>query len=43
MRNLDITDTRAKLGIYSKTGLLESGGDAPLPSLGKERGGLLPS
>jgi len=29
MRNLDITDTRAKLGIYAKSGLLSlgSGGD----------------
>jgi argininosuccinate synthase len=34
MRNLDITDTRAKLGIYSRTGLLTGGGDAPLPLLG---------
>src|SRR5215211_4322219 len=34
MRNLDITDTREKLAIYSRTGLLTSGGDAPLPSLG---------
>jgi argininosuccinate synthase len=34
MRNLDITDTRAKLGIYSDAGLLVTGGDAPLPSLG---------
>jgi len=25
MRNLDITDTRAKLGIYARTGLLENG------------------
>jgi argininosuccinate synthase len=36
MRNLDITDTRAKLGIYTRTGLLTSDGDAPLPSLGKD-------
>src|SRR5213596_1103026 len=35
MRNLDITDTRAKLGIYHRTGLLTSDGDAALPSLGK--------
>ncbi|MEO7161022.1 MAG: argininosuccinate synthase, partial [Polaromonas sp.] len=29
MRNLDITDTRAKLGIYAKTGVLSlgTGGD----------------
>jgi argininosuccinate synthase len=25
MRNLDITDTRAKLGIYARSGLLENG------------------
>ena len=36
MRNLDITDTRAKLGIYAKSGLLVTGGDAPLPSLGND-------
>src|SRR3954466_11312186 len=36
MRNLDITDTRAKLAIYARSGLLVSDGDAPLPSLGKD-------
>jgi argininosuccinate synthase len=36
MRNLDISDTREKLGIYARTGLLVTGGDAPLPSLGKD-------
>src|SRR5687768_16036019 len=36
MRNLDITDTRAKLGIYNRAGLLVSGGDAPLPQLGDD-------
>ena len=36
MRNLDITDTRAKLGIYSRAGLLTNDGEAPLPSLGKD-------
>jgi argininosuccinate synthase len=36
MRNLDITDTRDKLGIYSRVGLLRSDGDAPLPSLGND-------
>ena len=36
MRNLDIVDTREKLGIYARSGLLSSDGDAPLPSLGKE-------
>jgi len=28
MRNLDITDTRAKLGVYAHTGLLTTG-DGP--------------
>ena len=35
MRNLDIADTRAKLGIYSKVGLLGSGSDGAIPLLGK--------
>jgi argininosuccinate synthase len=33
MRNLDITDTRGKLAIYARTGLLSLGGDAPLAQL----------
>jgi argininosuccinate synthase len=33
MRNLDITDTRAKLGIYSGTGLLSAGVGAELLSV----------
>ncbi|MFP5467073.1 MAG: argininosuccinate synthase, partial [Gammaproteobacteria bacterium] len=33
MRNLDITDTRAKLGIYAHTGLLSLGGNAALAQL----------
>jgi argininosuccinate synthase len=33
MRNLDISDTREKLSVYSRAGLLSSGGDSPLPSL----------
>ena len=33
MRNLDIVDTREKLGIYSKAGLLTLGDGTPLPSL----------
>jgi argininosuccinate synthase len=33
MRNLDIQDTRAKLGIYSRTGLLGSGSDGAIPLL----------
>ncbi len=35
MRNLDITDTRAKLGIYANTGLLSSGSAAELLRLAK--------
>ena len=35
MRNLDIDDTRQKLGIYTQTGLLLSGKDSVLPQLGK--------
>ena len=34
MRNLDIIDTRAKLGIYTKSGLLLAGKDSVLPQLG---------
>lgn len=36
MRNLDIVDTRAKLGVYSKAGLLVAGKDSVLPQLGKK-------
>ncbi len=36
MRNLDIVDTRAKLGIYAQTGLLAASKDSPLPLLGNE-------
>ncbi len=35
MRNLDISDTRDKLAIYSKTGLLPSGGGLPRLEAGK--------
>ncbi|HEY8101689.1 MAG TPA: argininosuccinate synthase [Burkholderiaceae bacterium] len=35
MRNLDITDTREKLGIYSKAGLLTANSAVSLPLLGK--------
>jgi argininosuccinate synthase len=35
MRNLDIVDTRAKLSIYAKTGLLSMGDGVGLPSLGR--------
>ena len=34
MRNLDILDTREKLGIYAKAGLLSLGGDGDLVRLG---------
>ena len=34
MRNLDITDTRAKLGIYADSGLLLLGEGSVLPKLG---------
>ncbi len=33
MRDLDIADTRDKLGIYSRTGLLGAGGDGAIPLL----------
>lgn len=36
MRNLDITDTRDKLGIYTHTGLLTVGKDSMLPQLDKK-------
>ena len=35
MRNLDIQDTRDKLGIYAKVGLLGAGSDGGIPLLGK--------
>jgi argininosuccinate synthase len=35
MRNLDITDTRDKLGIYGKAGLLTANPSVALPRLGK--------
>ena len=34
MRDLDIADTRGKLGIYTRTGLLGSGSDGSVPLLG---------
>jgi argininosuccinate synthase len=37
MRNLDITDTRAKLGIYAKSGLLSLGQDGEFLSLGVDK------
>ena len=36
MRNLDISDTRGKLGIYAQTGLLSAIKDSVLPQLGKK-------
>ncbi|SEP81723.1 argininosuccinate synthase [Basfia succiniciproducens] len=36
MRNLDVTDTRNKLGIYSEAGLLTAGKDAVVPQLGSK-------
>ena len=36
MRNLDITDTRGKLAVYSRTGLLQLGEGSMLPQLGHE-------
>jgi argininosuccinate synthase len=36
MRNLDITDTRGKLAVYSKSGLLQLGEGSMLPQLGHE-------
>ncbi|MGV3743533.1 MAG: argininosuccinate synthase, partial [Burkholderiaceae bacterium] len=36
MRNLDITDTRAKLGIYSNAGLLSGNSSVALPRLAKD-------
>src|SRR5213076_2286554 len=37
MRNLDITDTRAKLKLYTETGLLSSGDGAPIPRLDNDK------
>ena len=34
MRNLDLMDTRDKLAIYAKTGLLSLGTSTSLPQLG---------
>ena len=36
MRNLDVADTRSKLGIYSQTGLLTANKDSVLPQLGQK-------
>jgi argininosuccinate synthase len=37
MRNLDITDTRDKIGIYTKAGLLQPGTASPVPQLPKTK------
>jgi len=37
MRNLDITDTRAKLKLYTETGLLSAGEGAPIPRLDNDK------
>jgi argininosuccinate synthase len=38
MRNLDITDTRAKLNLYGKTGLLSSGEGTQIFKLESDKG-----
>ncbi|MBP7457324.1 MAG: argininosuccinate synthase [Ottowia sp.] len=38
MRNLDITDTRGKLAVYSQSGLLQLGEGSMLPQLGHDSG-----
>src|SRR6186713_3334919 len=37
MRNLDIADTRAKLNVYTKSGLLSAGEGAYIPQLGSDK------
>ena len=37
MRNLDITDTRGKLAVYARSGLLELGAGSMLPQIGHEK------
>jgi argininosuccinate synthase len=37
MRNLDIADTRAKLNLYSETGLLSSGEGSPIFKLDSDK------
>jgi argininosuccinate synthase len=37
MRNLDIADTRAKLNLYSATGLLSSGEGSPIFKLDSDK------
>jgi argininosuccinate synthase len=38
MRNLDIVDTRDKLDIYTKAGLLAVGSGNAMPKLGGDKG-----
>jgi argininosuccinate synthase len=38
MRNLDISDTRAKLNLYANTGLLSSGEGSPIFKLENDKG-----
>jgi argininosuccinate synthase len=38
MRNLDITDTRSKLLVYMKTGLITPGGTGDVPKLAGAKG-----
>jgi argininosuccinate synthase len=38
MRNLDITDTRAKLNLYAKTGLIAAPEGANIPKLENDKG-----
>jgi argininosuccinate synthase len=37
MRNLDIADTREKLAVYARAGLLSLGQGADLPKLGSDK------
>jgi argininosuccinate synthase len=37
MRNLDISDTRAKLDLYTKTGLLSAGEGSHIPKLDSDK------
>jgi argininosuccinate synthase len=37
MRNLDIADTRAKLALYAKTGLLSAGEGSHIPKLDSDK------
>jgi len=39
MRNLDIADTREKLVMYAKVGLIAPSANSPLPTLGDDKGG----